>query len=115
MNYREEIRKAIECPQFGNEKYGKWGALNLEQRKDIKRLLDELDTTDKLCKLFTLKIKELKEQQKEFIKYLEDEINNCTKQNDIFFVGMQNDIFFVGIQRAFKLSLQKYKEIIEDD
>ena len=42
--------------------------------------------------------------QKEFIKYLEDEINNCTKQNDIFFVGMQ---------RAFKLSLKKYKEIIE--
>lgn len=46
MNYRERIRKAIECPQFGGSAYGEWGALTLEQRKLIKRLLDELDTAD---------------------------------------------------------------------
>lgn len=43
MNYREKIRKAIECPQFGDSAYGEWGALRLDQRKLIKRLLDALD------------------------------------------------------------------------
>ena len=46
MNYREKIRKAIECPQFGDSAYGEWGALNPEQRRMIRRLLDELDRAD---------------------------------------------------------------------
>lgn len=50
MNYREKIRKAIECQQFNNKGYGEWGALNLEQRKYIKRLLDELDSADNYIK-----------------------------------------------------------------
>ena len=50
MNYREKIRKAIECPQFNNTRYGEWGALNLEQRRYIKRLLDELDHADNYIK-----------------------------------------------------------------
>ena len=50
MNYREKIRKAIECPQLNNTRYGEWGALTLEQRKYIKRLLDELDSADNCVK-----------------------------------------------------------------
>lgn len=46
MNYREKIRKAIECPQFGNNGYGEWGALRYDQRVLIKRLLDDLDSAD---------------------------------------------------------------------
>lgn len=46
MNYREKMRKAIECPQFGNIDYGEWGTLRLDQRKNIKRLLDEMDRAD---------------------------------------------------------------------
>ena len=46
MNYRDKIRKSIECPQFGNSSYGEWGALRIEQRRNIKRLLDELDSAD---------------------------------------------------------------------
>lgn len=46
MNYREKMRKAIECPQFGNINYGEWGVLRLDQRKKIKRLLDEMDRAD---------------------------------------------------------------------
>ena len=61
MNYRERIRKAIECPEFGNERYGEWGALNLEKRKLIKRLLDELDSADNCVKSLYLENKELKE------------------------------------------------------
>lgn len=61
MNYREKIRKAIECPQFGNEHYGEWGALTLEQRKYIKRLLDELDSADNYFKKVYLENKQLKD------------------------------------------------------
>lgn len=46
MNYREKIIKAIECPQFGNNGYGEWGALRYDQRVLIKRLLDDLDSAD---------------------------------------------------------------------
>ena len=36
----KEIREYIKCPQFGDDYYGKWGALRLDQRKKIKDLLD---------------------------------------------------------------------------
>lgn len=65
MNYRERIRKAIECPQFGNERYGEWGALNLEKRILIKRLLDELDRADNYVKRLYLGNQELKKQLEE--------------------------------------------------
>lgn len=42
-----------------------------------------------------------KTQQKEFIKYLEEEINKC-----------QSNIFADGVKYGFQLSLSKYKEII---
>lgn len=61
MNYREKIRKAIECPSFGDTAYGEWGALTLEQRKYIKRLLDELDSADNYFKNVYLENKKLKE------------------------------------------------------
>ena len=60
MNYREKIRKAIECPQFGDEYYGEWGALNLEQRILIKRLLNELDNADNYNKTIYLENQQLK-------------------------------------------------------
>lgn len=131
MNYRERIRKAIECPQFGNERYGEWGALNLEKRILIKRLLDELDRADNYVKRFYKENEDLKKQleycycnrtdcssrikdskvydslvqktemqQKEFIKYLEDMLED---ENYIFSVVRVKDV------------LSKYKEIIGDD
>lgn len=72
MNYREKIRKAIECPQFGNETYGEWGALTLEQRKFIKRLLDELDRADNYLKKVYLENKQLKYNWNELKKWLEE-------------------------------------------
>ena len=61
MNYRDKIRKAIECPRFGYAHYGEWGALRLDQRKYIKRLLDELDSAD----AYILKLYEENQQLKE--------------------------------------------------
>lgn len=62
MNYREKIRKAIECPQLTNSKYGELGALNIEQRRDIKRLLDELDDADNYIKRLYKENEQLKEK-----------------------------------------------------
>ena len=70
MNYRDKIRKAIECPRFGYAHYGEWGALRLDQRKYIKRLLDELDSAD----AYILKLQEENQQLKE---YLKEQINEC--------------------------------------
>ena len=67
MNYREKIRKAIECPQFNNTRYGKWGALTLEQRTYIKRLLNEVEGADKYIEKLYLENKQLQER----IEYLE--------------------------------------------
>lgn len=78
MNYREEIRQAIRCPQFGDKDYGKWGALNLEQRKLIKRLLDELDLTDAFCKSILSRYSEKVEKMQELIKeFKEDNADDC--------------------------------------
>ena len=75
MNYREKIRKAIECPQFRDKNYGKWGALNLEQRNLIKRLLNELDSADNCVKkLYLQNIK-----QKEVINKITDLIKQYGK------------------------------------
>lgn len=84
MNYREKIRKAIECPQLNNVvRYGEWGALNLEQRKYIKRLLDELDSADDYCKRVYLENQDLKKQLEEYIKQnmkLKDELFDKRKE-----------------------------------
>ncbi len=80
MNYREKMRKAIECPQFGNERYGEWGALRFEQRVLIKRLLDELDSADNCVKRLYLKNRKQKEVIDKAIETLEKGITFC--END---------------------------------
>lgn len=83
MNYREKIRKAIECPQFGDATYGEWGALNLEQRRYIKRLLDELDSADNYLKRLYLENQKLqteKEQINSLVNSCQEEIRRLKKQ-----------------------------------
>lgn len=82
MNYREKIRKAIECPQFGNEAYGEWGALNLEQRKYIKRLLDELDRADNYFKRLYFENKQLKEEYNKIQKAYESTFSDYQQLKD---------------------------------
>ena len=36
------IRQNIACPQFGDDHYGAWGALRLDQRRAIKRMVDTI-------------------------------------------------------------------------
>lgn len=79
MNYREKMRKAIECPQFGNERYGEWGALKFEQRALIKRLLDELDSADNYVKRLYLKNKKQKEVISKAIEYINNHDLTCNE------------------------------------
>lgn len=76
MNYREKIRKAIECPQFGNTNYGEWGALRLDQRKHIKRLLDELDGAD----AYILKLYKENQQLKEQLNKKYENVGTLTSE-----------------------------------
>ena len=75
MNYREKIRKAIECPQLENETYGEFGILNLTQRKYIKRLLDELDNADNFVKKLYFENKQLKDNWNDLKKYAKEVIS----------------------------------------
>jgi hypothetical protein len=52
------IRVFIKCPQFGYTEYGRWGALPLEVRETIKRLLDVNEELDK-CAIAIAKIKDI--------------------------------------------------------
>lgn len=99
MNYREKIRMAIACPQFGDGYYGEWGALRLDQRKLIKRLLDELDRADEFTKLL------LKEQDKEDNK--EIEIN---RYKTIILQNEEKDVKIMNSENF----IERSKEIVRD-
>lgn len=72
MNYIEKIRRAIECPQFGNENYGEWGTLNLEQRKYIRKLLYDLDIADNCSKDLYFENKQLKDNWNKVKEYIRE-------------------------------------------
>lgn len=69
MKLTEQIRKYIECPQFGDNHYGKWGALRYDQRLLIKKLCDQCDVYEDAADKFA------KENEK-----LKREINSLTKK-----------------------------------
>lgn len=46
MNYREKMKEYLKEPDTFSSSYGKWGALNKEQRQMIRRLLEEMDRAD---------------------------------------------------------------------
>lgn len=104
MNYREKMRKAIECPQFSNSRYGEWGALQLEQRTLIRRLLDEMDNADNYIKKLYFENEKLINKQKDFVKYLKDERERCLTFYNYTECAYAYDVF--------TNVLSKYKEII---
>lgn len=113
MNYRNKIRKAIECPQFKNSQYREWGVLTLKQRSLIKRLLDEFDDADN----YIIKIK----QQNEFLMKQDNilqtliqwlykqikELENIPKDEEM-------SIEAYGRLNAYRIVLMKIKELKED-
>lgn len=47
---KDKIREYIACPEFGDDHYGKWGALRLDQRDCIRRLLEENEMYERIIK-----------------------------------------------------------------
>ena len=37
-----EIREKVACPQFGDDHYGAWGALGIDQRRTIMRMAETI-------------------------------------------------------------------------
>lgn len=94
-------------------------------KKENKELKNQLEETRKCLKdMYHINIEndkeldKLKTQQKEFIKYLEDEINKLKEQikNYDIWHEVGTDINFLILKKQFYLEiLQKYKSIIGGD
>lgn len=82
-----------------------------EYQKDIKDLDNQNKRAFENMQLNQLKVCNMIKQQKEFIKYLEDEIKNSQKKwgNKLTKTGYLDIAMTV---RAYRIILQKYKEII---
>ena len=90
------------------------------ERDMLQNVVDngEVPNEDKQFIDMTHRNTELLEQQKEFIKYLEDEINKLKEQikNYDIWHEVGTDINFLILRKQFYLEiLQKYKEIIGGD
>lgn len=76
---------------------------NMELKEELSNKRKEYQDTYKDVRI---EIKEYKTQQKEFIKYLEDEIQSCEAVSDLLFNSNKE-------MKVYKKILQKYKKIIE--
>ena len=92
---------------------------NVEENDKLKKQLEEKENIvcnwKDGCLENAGKIEKLETQQKEFISYLEDEINKFKEQikNDDIWHEVGTDINFLILKKQFYLEiLQKYKEII---
>lgn len=113
MNYREKMRKAIECPQFGNIDYGEWGSLRLDQRKDIKRLLDEMDRADEVVKHQYFEIERYKNIINELEKEIENQLLVC-KEGQVLEAKARSPFdTYSGDIRAYTYLKYKLKELKE--
>jgi hypothetical protein len=70
MINRKKIREYIACAELGDDHYGKWGILNLEQRKTIFNLLKVLDSGDCVIENLTFENQQLKSTLEEIREYI---------------------------------------------
>ena len=97
----------------------------LKENQELKKQLENCycNRTDcsgriKDSKVYDSLVQKVETQQKEFINYLEDEINKLKEQikNYDIWHEVGTDINFLILKKQFYLEiLQKYKEIIGDD
>ena len=65
------VRQNIACPQFGDDHYGSWGALRLDQRRAIKRMVDTINRKNtELDRLTIYFDKAVEERLKQFAERL---------------------------------------------
>lgn len=93
----------------------------LKENQELKKQLEEI--TNYYCEASNIKrkrakkITELKIQQKEFIKYLEDEKDRLIKETSHYYIDSFDRQYAVNetIYDEVDIILNKYKEIIGDD
>ena len=85
----------------------------LKENQELKKQLEEINKMIEKCGFVNIEQVMLSycgliAQQKEFIKYLEDEIQSCEAVSDLLFNSNKE-------MKVYEKILQKYKEIIGDD
>lgn len=83
----KQVRKYVKCPQLdGGTRYGEWGTLRLNQRKQIAKLCEEVnvfeDAADKFGKENFILTQRLADKDKE-IERLVKEIEWLRKCNNV--------------------------------
>lgn len=96
----QELKKQLEV---SNELVAQGTLTEMKLRNEFNRRRKEYQDTYKDVRI---EIKEYKTQQKDFINYLEDEIEACELTSDLIFNHNKK-------MKIYKEILQKYKEIIE--
>lgn len=71
----DKIKENIRCPQFGDIKYGKWGAQKLEIREALKFMCNLYDSMDYI-------IRQQQERIDKAIKFLNYYIEQITLRDD---------------------------------
>lgn len=103
----QELKKQLEV---SNELVAQGTLTEMKLRNEVNRWRKEYQDTYKDVRI---EIKEYKTQQKEFIKYLEDEIKRINPNNlDIGKLNLRLDDIKFTQYLTYKDVLQKYKEII---
>lgn len=59
----KKIREFISCPEFGDENYGRWGAMRTEQRRVIFRLLEHIEFQKIDVEIFKEEIQRLEKEK----------------------------------------------------
>ena len=114
----KEIREYISCPQFGDDHYGKWGALRLEQRIKIKQLLDYITTLqeeNKEAHDFDETMKDIKDNLIARINRQEKEIQELKAQLEMY----ENGVYFSSendkLQERIDKATEHLKEVMKDE
>ena len=102
-NYREKMREYLKEPNKYSNQYGKWGALNSEQRQLINRLLNEMDSADVV-------IKKQYEEKQQLISFLEEKIK---ERMDTIKVNQRDNIEEINNALTRRLAeLNIYQEVL---
>lgn len=110
MNYREKMKEYLKEPGMFSSQYGKWGALNPEQRQMIRRLLEEMDGADAYIRELYEENKRLNNIINELEEWLEDNIFN--KAGSSVDKAIENHTYCKVLDKLKELKENKYENTI---
>lgn len=112
LKENQELKKQLQTKHDGfmasTDELCEYAVENDKLKKQLEDMTDNYCSASKLKHERAIKIVMMNNQQKEFIKYLEDEIKSCEAVSDLLFNANKE-------MKIYKQILQKFKEIIGDD